>query len=80
MCNKPGSFTPVRASELVALRRADLHLEVELPLFKVPALITKNGKSVESGLHPELLAALRNHRSKGTLDDALVVFKQSFAH
>jgi integrase len=67
-------YTGLRSSELAALKWGDLHLEAVTPFVKVRASTTKNGKSAEMRLHPDLAAALRELKSCGVLDDQ-VVFK-----
>ena len=61
--------TGLRASELAALKWADLHLDAEVPFVSVRACITKNGKSMEIRLHPELVAALREIQGCGVVED-----------
>jgi len=51
--------TGLRSSELAALKWTDLHLDAVTPFVKVRASTTKNGKSADLRLHPELAAALR---------------------
>jgi len=64
--------TGLRSSELGALVWSDLHLGAETPFFKVRASTTKNGKSTEMRLHPELAEALRELQNCGVMDDAPV--------
>ena len=64
--------TGLRTSELAALKWSDLHLNAVTPFVKARASTTKNGKSAEMRLHPELVAALEELKSCGTLDDGPV--------
>jgi integrase len=50
--------TGLRSSELAALKWGDLHLDAVTPFVKVRASTTKNGKSADMRLLPELAAAL----------------------
>ena len=43
------------------LRRGDLVLDAVIPFVNVRASTTKNGKSVAIRLHPDVVAALREH-------------------
>jgi integrase len=67
--------TGLRASELAALKWSDLHLDAKTPFVSVRATTTKNGKSAEIRLHPELVAALREMKNCGVMDDQLVFSK-----
>jgi integrase len=64
--------TGLRSSELAALKWSDLHLGAITPFVKVRASTTKNGKSADMRLHPELASALRDFKGSGVLDDELV--------
>jgi integrase len=67
--------TGLRASELAALKWADIHLDAEIPFVSVRASTTKNGKSAEMRLHPELIPALKEIKSGGGFDDE-TIFKK----
>jgi len=62
-------YTGLRRSELGALKWGDLHLHAVTPFVKVRASTTKNGKSADLRLHPELAAALRELKGCGVMDD-----------
>ena len=64
--------TGLRSSELAALKWGDLRLDAVTPFVKIRASTTKNGKSADMRLHPELAAALRDFKGNGVLDDELV--------
>lgn len=60
--------TGLRHGELGALKWCDLHLDAEMPFVRIRASTTKNGKSAEMRLHPELAQALRELKSAGVGD------------
>jgi integrase len=60
--------TGLRSSELAALTWGDLNLDAVTPFVKVRASTTKNGKSAEMRLHPELAEGLRKLKACGVLD------------
>jgi len=60
--------TGLRRSELGALTWADFHLDAETPCVKVRASTTKNGKSAEMRLLPELVDELNKLKGCGVLD------------
>ena len=62
-------FTGLRSGELAALKWGDLHLDAVTPFVRVRATTTKNGKSAEMRLHPELVEALRSLKACSVLDD-----------
>ena len=64
--------TGLRRSELAALKWGDLHLDALTPFVQVRASTTKNGKSAQMRLLPELAAALGELKSNGARDDELV--------
>ena len=64
--------TGLRSSELAALKWSDLHLNAVTPFVKIRASTTKNGKSADMRLHPELAAALWDFKGSGVLDDESV--------
>ncbi|MGH7943155.1 MAG: site-specific integrase, partial [Limisphaerales bacterium] len=64
--------TGLRSSELAALKWGDLHLCAVTPFVKIRASTTKNGKSADMRLHPELAAALRELKGSGKPDDESV--------
>src|ERR1017187_1140998 len=64
--------TGLRRSELAALKWGDLILDAVTPFVKVRAATTKNGKSADMRLHPELAAALRELKATTAQDDAPV--------
>jgi len=64
--------TGLRSSELAALKWSDLHLDAVTPFVQIRASTTKNGKSADMRLHPELAAALRDFKGSGVLDDESV--------
>jgi integrase len=64
--------TGLRSSELAALKWGDLHLDAVTPFVKIRASTTKNGKSADMRLHPELLAALRELKGSGKAGDESV--------
>jgi len=64
--------TGLRSSELAALKWSDLHLDAVTPFVKIRASTTKNGKSADMRLHPELASALRDFKGHEVLDDELV--------
>ncbi len=61
--------TGLRRSELGALLWSDLHLDDEAPFLRVRASTTKNGKSAEMRVHPELLAALKAAKPTGASEE-----------
>jgi integrase len=61
--------TGLRAGELGALKWSDLHLDAVTPFVRVRASTTKNGRSAEMRLHPELAAALRKLTGCGVTDE-----------
>ena len=61
-----------RQCRLAALKWSDLHLDAVTPFVKVRASTTKNGKSADMRLHPELASALRDFKGSWVLDDELV--------
>jgi len=67
--------TGLRSSELGALKWGDLFLDAVVPFVRVRAATTKNGKSAEMRLHPELVAELRKLKDSGVLDE-VPVFKR----
>jgi integrase len=64
--------TGLRRSELAALKWGDLHLDAVTPFVKVRASTTKNGKSADIRLLPELAAALGELDGNGGHSDELV--------
>ena len=60
--------TGLRSSELAALTWGDLHLDAVTPFVKVRASTTKNGKSAEMRLLPELVEELNKLKACGVLD------------
>jgi integrase len=60
--------TGLRSSELGALTWGDLHLDAVTPFVKVRASTTKNGKSAEMRLLPELSEELNKLKACGVLD------------
>ena len=64
--------TGLRASELAALKWSDLHLDAVTPFMKVRASTTKNGKSADMRLHPELKEALVELKSNGGTESDFV--------
>ena len=67
--------TGLRASELAALTWADLHLDAVTPFVRVRAATTKNGKSADMRLHPELAAVLRELK-EAAVQETDPVFKK----
>ena len=63
--------TGLRRSELATLKWSDLYLDAVIPFVRVRASTTKNGKSAEFRLVPEVAAALGELRSNGTHCDDL---------
>jgi len=61
--------TGLRSSELAALKWGDMHLNPATPFVKVRASTTKNGKSADIRLHPELAVELLKLKGSGVLDD-----------
>ena len=68
-------YTGLRSGELGALKWDDLHLDTVTPFVRVRASTTKNGKSAEMRLHPELAEVLRALKNCGVMDDE-PVFKR----
>jgi integrase len=68
------AHTGLRRSELAQLKWADLRLEETKPFVLVRASTTKNGKVAPMCLHPELAAALREHKGESHPED--LVFKR----
>jgi integrase len=64
--------TGLRRSEIAALKWSDLTLDAVTPFVQVRASTTKNGKSAAMRLHPDLLAALLEHKAKAAGDCDLV--------
>src|ERR1017187_3227630 len=64
--------TGLRRSELAALKWSDLHLDAATPFVKVRASTTKNGKSAEFPLVPELAVALGELKANGARDVEVV--------
>jgi integrase len=60
--------TGLRSSELAALTWGDLHLDAVTPFVKVRASTTKNGKSAEMRLLPELAEELTKLKACGVMD------------
>ena len=67
--------TGLRSSELAALTWGDLHLDAVTPFVKVRAYTTKNGKSAEMRLLPELADEFNKLKACGVLDSE-PVFKR----
>ena len=55
-------FTALRRAELEGLTWGDVHLDAEKPFFVVRASTTKNHKSAEIRLHPQLVRKMIKHR------------------
>jgi len=60
--------TGLRSSELAALKWGDLHLDAVTPFVKVRASTTKNGKSAEMRLLPELAEELNKLKDCGVMN------------
>ena len=68
------AHTGFRRSELAKLVWADLHLDEAKPFVLVRASTTKNSEVAPRGLHPELVAALRDLKGESKTGD--LVFKR----
>jgi len=66
------AHTGLRRSEMAALVWGDVHLNEAIPFVRVRASTTKNGKSIEMRLHPELEKALREVKAQGGSDDSAI--------
>jgi integrase len=64
--------TGLRRSELAALKWTDVFLEVAKPYVKARASTTKNGEMAILYLHPELVAVLRELKTKAAPDAEFV--------
>ncbi len=70
-----GVYCGMRYNEIRNLSWDDLSIDVESPLVKLPASITKNRKESVLPLHPDLVDALRNIRPPNASGKVLLTFK-----
>ena len=73
-------FTGLRRAELEGLTRGDVHLDAEKPYVVVRASTTKNHKSAEIRLHPQLVREMIKHRPAGISDNDPLLRREQLAN